>query len=510
MLPNQLLKLTLGGTLLILPFTASADTLSPSGYAFGLNQVCQLQDDGQVNCSVRGDVTRLLPPNDLPPLTTLTLGEFHACGLTFDAQAVCWGANDFGQLNVPLIDVDLVQIDAGQHHTCALDASGEAFCWGLNNNRQLEPPAGERYSRLELGNDASCGIRDTGELSCWTTAQASVTRNFTDPFAGPFTDIDIFDRTLCSINDAGSVICNISSFEFTDGPYTDIAVTSGVQCALDQESTLQCLTVVGTRPDRSFPVGEQFLSIHGVEANRFTSAMCGERLDGVLQCWGTIAAAVPLPNIPSSISTTSAGISDTLDLDARIYGRNALEIFWQPIIGIVTTGFPRRDVEVFRNGEFLERTGSQYSFFDGNALVENNYQLRLVDDLGNTGPLSAVLSVNTELGTVLFDGEPPVTDGSLPAPVSSDLITNTNLQPISGGYIASWTIDQEQASASDLAGFEIFVGGESAGFTRSRLFVETEDALAGRCVEIVAINSSGSVLDSVDAEGFEVGTTGCR
>ena len=181
--PKQLLKLTLGGTLLILPFTASADTLSPSGYAFGLNQVCQLQDDGQVNCSVRGDVTRLLPPNDLPPLTTLTLGEFHACGLTFDAQAVCWGANDFGQLNVPLIDVDLVQIDAGQHHTCALDASGEAFCWGLNNNRQLEPPAGERYSQLELGNDASCGIRDTGEISCWTTAQASVTRNFTDPFA---------------------------------------------------------------------------------------------------------------------------------------------------------------------------------------------------------------------------------------------------------------------------------------------------------------------------------------
>ena len=504
MIPLRLFGRLMSCALLIAPFTASAQSLSPSGYAFGSAQVCQLQDDGQVACTVRDGSRRLLPPNDLPPLTTLTLGEAHACGITVDAQAVCWGDNDFGQLNVPEIDGDLVQIDAGQNHTCALDASGEAFCWGLNNNRQTEPPEGERFQQLELATDASCGIRDTGEISCWTNSQVFVTRNFTDPFSGPFSDIDINNGSFCALNEQGSIICSSSSFAFTDGPYTDIAVTFGAQCGVDQESTLQCLTGTGSVP-ALFPVGEQFQSIHGIETDRFGSAMCGERLDGSLQCWGENSGSIPLPGLDGSFSPSDTRTSVALELDARIYGSNAVEIFWASIVGI---GSPQLEVEIFRNGEFLDRVGSRFSYFDSNALIDNNYQVQLVDDQGNTGPLSAVLSINTELGTVLFDGEPPITSSSFVAPANQSLITDTLFQSLfnaSGGFIVSWTVDQDLASTNDLAGYEVLVGGESAGFTRSRLFVQTDGALSGRCIEIIAVDSNGSILDSA-----AVSSSGCR
>ena len=97
------------------------------------------------------------------------------------------------------------------------------------------------------------------------------------------------------------------------------------------------------------------------------------------------------------------------------------------------------------------------------------------------------------------------TNATSVAPVTRGVITDTLVRSLfnaSGGYIVSWTIDQDLVSASDLTGFEIIVGNEPAGFTRSRLFVETEESLAGRCVEIVAVNSSGSVLDSAVAAGI--------
>ena len=90
----------------------------------------------------------------------------------------------------------------------------------------------------------------------------------------------------------------------TDGPYSDLATTLGAVCGLNAGNELGCNTsrfsFAGTPDFADFPLGEQFLSIESVESG-FTgigssretgpigTTMCGERLDGSLQCWSPSA-----------------------------------------------------------------------------------------------------------------------------------------------------------------------------------------------------------------------------
>lgn len=220
--------------------------------------------------------------------------------------------------------------------------------------------------------------------------------------------------------------------------------------------------------------------------------MCGERFDGSIDCWDE---GTDFPDIDNPAPTSENILATTeLDMDARVYGQS-VEVFWTPIVAPPTLT-PR--VQVFRNGELLDTVLARFSYFDVSALPVNRYQIRLIDNAGNVGPLSDVLDVELETNLVLFNGESPVTAAIADIPGADSIIEELRSTQIANGYIVYWTVDPDLESEVD--GYLVRVGGETQGFTRSRLFVETNASLGGRCIEVIAVDASGAALDSIESD----------
>ena len=485
---------------MLTPLSASAQ--AQSSFAFSTNQLCTLPSDGQVSCIVADGFSRILPPPDLPALVAVTSGDAHSCGITVDGQPVCWGNNFYGQITPPPVEQPLTQINAGSNHTCAVDVAGEAICWGLNSNRQLQPPEGARFVQVDAGFTSTCGILENGDITCFSTDSARAPL----PLSGPFVNLDFEDTGVCGLTDTGEIRCASGdpinpprNPPPANGPYTDLAATADAVCGLNLDGALDCSfirsfdqAIIGT-----YPIGEQFLSIQSeetaLERTDFSrsgpdnSTMCGERLDGSLQCWGSDRNILDSGQQPGNGGTNLI----QLELDARIYSVNTVEIFWTPLNRDAVTPA----VEIFRNGELLDRVSAMFSYIDNAALPDSTYQLQLVDSAGNIGPLSDVLSVNTETRTVLFNGEPTLTNFT--ADNLQDVIRGLNFVGLVNGFIVSWDVDPDLVSMVD--GYQIRIGGESAGFTSSRLFLSTEGGLDGACFEVIAVGIDGTLLDIISS-----------
>ncbi len=506
-------RLLLSITLLVTPFYAAGET--NNRYSFSAAQFCTLDDAGQVDCVLAQGYERLQPPSTLPDLTALTTGEVHACGITVEGKPICWGGNFYGQTNVPDIDGVLTQIDAGANHTCALNTNGEAICWGINSNLQLEPPSGATFSQIDTAGVKSCGLLTEGEVICWSDDA----RRSPEDIAGPFVKIDLRSGAVCGLTNDGGIRCSDGSAVNQpirpvtpfitppdNGPYIDIATSYNAVCGLQTDGTLDC-TFLDPEDADSYPLGEQFTSIESNETDILIStreavngnfayvtsgtAMCGERMDGTLQCWdqGSIFRG---PDKGASASNAELVASFELDLDARIYDSNSVEIFWTPLPfnSIGTNDIPQPIVEVYRNGELISNRLARFSFFDSNAVADADYQIRLVDEAGNPGPPSGILSINTNEGSVLYNGEPTLTASSLEN--LPDVFTNTTTGSLAVGIVIAWEVNSSIESMID--GYEIRVNGSSVGFTRSQLFVDTRTPQANRCVEIIAIGFDESRL----------------
>jgi len=512
-MPHSFLnRLLLSIPLLVTPLFAAAQ--SNTSYSFSAAQLCTLDNAGDVDCVLAQGYERLQPPSSLPTLTALTTGEVHACGITADGQINCWGDNYYGQLDVPDVDGIFVQIDAGANHTCAVDTNGKAICWGLNTNSQLEPPVGATFSQVDAAGIKSCGLLTDGEVVCWSDDA----RRSPEDLEGPFVKIDIRSGSVCGLTEDGQIQCSDGSAinlpiqpvtPYTpapdNGPYIDIAVSYNAMCGLRSDGSLDC-TFLDPEVENNYPLGEQFSSIQSNETDILIStreivdgnyayvasgtAMCGERIDGTLQCWDD-GAIFPGPNGPAN-SNAELVASLELELDARIYDSNAVEIFWTPLPfnSIGTNVVLEPSVEVFRNGELIANQNARFSFFDRRAIASAEYQIRLIDDAGNPGPLSGVLSVNTNNGSVLYNGEPTLMRS--PLEDLPDVFTNTTSGSLSVGIVIAWEVNSEIESLID--GYEIRVNGSPVGFTRSKLFVDTKTPQSGRCVEIIAVGFDESRL----------------
>lgn len=500
-----LARILLSLPLLVAPLFAAAQTMTH--YSFSTAQFCTLDDLGQVDCVVTPGYERLTPPSSLPALTAIAAGETHACGITIDGQAVCWGDNYYGQQNVPSISGFLVQIDAGANQTCALDTNGAATCWGLNSNGQLEPPEDASFLQVDTAGVMSCGLLTNREVVCWTDDD----RRFPQKLVGPFTKIDLRSGGVCGLTENGNIRCSDNSdvsppiFPMAEyiappnnGPYSDMAVTRNAVCGLTNDGALDC-TFLNSEDASVYPLGDNFSRIQSNETDILSSTgqyvngqyaqvvsgneMCGEKTDGSIQCWDTNEIFASPGAARNSNEEFVANFE--LVLDARVYGANATEIFWTPLPYSANgaDNIAQPTVEIFRNGELIDTLTARFSYFDATAEDNSEYQIRLVDEAGNTGPLSGVLSVNAIEGTVLFNGEPTLTRSPLEA--LPDVFTNIHAVGLFVGIVIGWEVNSDVESLID--GYEIRVNGSPVGFTRSRLFVDTSVPQSGRCVEIIAV-----------------------
>lgn len=479
-----------------------------SNYSFSPSQFCTLDELGDVSCIISRGYERLAPPDNLPSLGALTTGETHACGITLEGQPVCWGDNYYGQLNTPTVNAALVQIDAGANQTCAVDTNAESICWGLNDNLQLDAPEGEKFLQVDTGSLMTCGLKLDGEVTCWSDDERRYPRNL----VGPFVKIDLRSGGVCGLTNDGEIRCSDNSMVTpsitpytpylappSNGPYIDMSATYNAVCGLKTDGSLDC-TFVDAEDASSYPLGEQFAKIKSNDTDilhstrefvdgRFTylpsgTEMCGQKMDGSFECWdeGAIFAG---PTGGGSTNTELVA-SFELELDAKIYDSNSVEIFWTPLPSNYSLGgtlFVEPVVEIYRNGELIESRNARFSYFDGNAEINSEYQIRLIDEAGIPGPFSDVLAVNTIERTVLFNGEPTLIQSQLAE--LPDVFTSTNTASLFVGIVVAWEVNSDVESLID--GYEIRVNGSPAGFTRSNLFVDTNTPLAGRCVEIIAV-----------------------
>ena len=504
--------------LLLTPFvlTAQANT----DYAFSSSQFCVVDDAGLLECTASGGYQRLLPPDNLPALRAVTVGQAHACGITIDGQPVCWGGNFFGQLDVPVFNAPLAHIDAGADHTCAIDTNNEAKCWGLNTNLQLDVPAGSTFSQVDAAQLESCGVLSNGDLTCWSDDPRRAPHGLT----GSFSKIDLRSGAVCGLTTDGQIECADNSVVDVpirpvtpyitppdNGPYTDMAATHFAVCGLLSDGALDCAfesSALANERDSVFPLGEKFTSIRSNDTDILVStreivsgnfmylisgsAMCGERLDGTIDCWDQGAV---FPDINGTSNSNAALVQSLeLDLDARVYGARSVELFWTPLPfnSVGANDIQQPIVEIYRNGELIASETVRFSYFDKNAVPQADYQIRLVDEAGNAGPLSGVLSVNVDDRSVIFNGEPTLQNSDLDLEVLPNVFTEINAADLSLGIVIAWEVDP--AIESSIDGYDIRVNGSPAGFTRSQLFVDTITPFAGRCVEITAIGFDQSAL----------------
>ena len=114
----------------------------------------------------------------------------------------------------------------------------------------------------------------------------------------------------------------------------------------------------------------------------------------------------------------------------------------------------------------------------------------MVDEAGNSGPLSGILSVNALEGTVLYNGEPTLTTSTRED--LQEVFTSINSEGLVVGFVMSWEVNSDVESLID--GYEVRVNGATVGFTPSKLFVDVRTPQSGRCVEIFAEGFDRSVL----------------
>jgi alpha-tubulin suppressor-like RCC1 family protein len=142
----------------------------------------------------------------------VSAGGFHICGVTTSSVAYCWGNNSYGELGngantgptcfifgepcsvrpVRVVGrLTVADVTAGGRHTCAMTTSSVAYCWGNNefgqlgnrtstgpelcfagdfipcSTRPVRVARGLAFSRVNAGDEHTCGVTTNSEAYCW-------------------------------------------------------------------------------------------------------------------------------------------------------------------------------------------------------------------------------------------------------------------------------------------------------------------------------------------------------
>ena len=176
------------------------------------------------------------------PFIAVSVGEHHTCAIRDSGELVCWGSNRYGQADPP--PGQYLAVSAGGYHTCALAESKRIRCWGDDSYEQSAVPSVRYHARsgsyvaLSAGRWHSCAVRESGEVACWgaraprdiTDARSGTRVDFgqADPPAGKFRLVSAGATHTCGLRDSGELSCWGSETAAPAGRYTWIAAGEGL------------------------------------------------------------------------------------------------------------------------------------------------------------------------------------------------------------------------------------------------------------------------------------------
>ena len=317
-----------------------------------------------------------------------TVADAFACAIASDDRAYCWGANGSAQLGTGDVlphneptpvagDLRFTSISVGWTHACGITITQEAYCWGDGSegklgtgdaNGRLTPtpvatPGGIKFSQVEAGNFATCGVAISGQAFCWGRNDlgqlgskgavaghlgdftllpvpvdgASATKQIVT--AGPKTCfLQQTGRAFCSGNNSvmelgtttqercyGDKPCSSTPVPVnTEQLFTTLAASQFATCGLTSSHETWCWGMdyenlfgsapgsVPSCPGAGASYGCTSAPIRGadglVSLRAARSNHCGLKTDGVLYCWGGNATGQrgwggPLPDyVPAAFS----------------------------------------------------------------------------------------------------------------------------------------------------------------------------------------------------------------
>ena len=255
--------------------------------AAGANHTCVTSDLG-VSCWLEENLGRLIPPNDMGPVSQLSLGSFHSCALTKrDGKIYCWDDNGDQQLT---LGSGFSQISAGGYHTCALK-NEEIVCFGNNSDGQRDSPTLSNVSKVASGPSHACALANN-KISCWGKNHLGQTDvpNLSNP-VGLFSGGE--GHVSCASHDDGwncwGDESKVSLPPKSLSKSADLAIGRNHMCAVDNNK-VECwgdnYRNMSTPPDLSNPVQIELGTFHSCALS-----------DSGVDCWGDSSRT----SVPSSL-----------------------------------------------------------------------------------------------------------------------------------------------------------------------------------------------------------------
>ena len=363
-------------------------------FALGGNNVCAIDNGGNLECTTGSEVDTFLPPDDGTLYTAVSSGIAHSCAITQSGEMRCWGLNFNGQLESPSISASFVSLSAGANHTCAVDSNTQVHCWGSNNAGQTDVPEPNMdFVSVHTGLGSSCGVKQSGELVCWTT---DTTITDTIPVNPDYTDIalGVFTQS-CGLTQDGAIDCwalsNAPASVPSGGPYIEIVSNRTWLCGLSIDGQLDCNFSVPS-PERFEPIIDQLPLLSSVQSGMDRTSLCGLTLEGDLAC----AGSVPANSLPGRQDEPLIDLPVVENLRFAAYSDTTVELFWDnrnpSSVARAITG-----ANIYRDNEFLMSTSNGASFVDDTLVVDQEYVYRVafVDAAGFEGQMSAPILVST-------------------------------------------------------------------------------------------------------------------
>ena len=276
--------------------------------SIGRFHACGLRTSGEIECWGDDEIEysdgRIDPPAG--HFIAVSAGEYHTCAIRENREIACWGTNErynwesnaydaYGGQTDPPTGI-FIAVSGGDTHNCAIRENGEIVCWGYASRTvffegggaeerptgQLDPPPG-RFTAVNARSDGyTCGVRESGELTCW--GEPLDGHGETDAPVGRFTAVSAGPWHVCGLRANREIACwggnEVGQSTPPPGRFTAVSAAGSRACGLRESGEIECWGDNHFRQTENIPAGR----FSAVELG--PNDTCAIRESGAIECWG--------------------------------------------------------------------------------------------------------------------------------------------------------------------------------------------------------------------------------